>query len=275
MLVILGFGMVLVFMVLIMTKRLSPAVALITVPTVFALFTGIGWGLGDAITPALKSLAPTMALLSFAIAYFGTMLDVGLFDPLVRGITVVCGTDPVKIVVGTAVLATVVSLDGDGSTTFIVVTSALLPIYLKMGLSPVVLTCVAGLANGTMNIIPWGGPTVRAAAALQVSATDVFVPMLPSLGAGLVVMLAFAWHLGVLERRRLAKVGGGGPRSTPACSPQSRRTASSQGCSIRSARPCAHACSGSTRCSPSWCWCCWSSTCCRCTTCSCSARRWR
>lgn len=211
MLVILGFGMVLVFMVLIMTKRLSPAVALITVPTVFALFTGIGWGLGDAITPALKSLAPTMALLSFAIVYFGTMLDVGLFDPLVRGITRVCGTDPVKIVVGTAVLATVVSLDGDGSTTFIVVTSALLPIYLKMGLSPVVLTCVAGLANGTMNIIPWGGPTVRAAAALQVSATDVFVPMLPSLGAGLVVMLAFAWHLGVLERRRLAKVGGGGP----------------------------------------------------------------
>ncbi|KAB1658836.1 CitMHS family transporter [Pseudoclavibacter sp. CFCC 11306] len=208
MLVILGFGMILTFMVLIMTKRLSPAVALIAVPTIFALFTGIGWGLGDAITPAVKSLAPTMALLTFAIVFFGTMLDVGLFDPLVRGITKVCGTDPVKIVVGTAVLAAVVSLDGDGSTTFIVVTSALLPIYLKMGLSPVVLTCVAGLANGTMNIIPWGGPTVRAAAALQVSATDVFVPMLPSLGVGLLVMLAFAWHLGVLERRRLATANG-------------------------------------------------------------------
>ena len=33
---------------------------------------------------AIKSFAPTAALLFFAIIYFGTMIDVGLFDPLIR-----------------------------------------------------------------------------------------------------------------------------------------------------------------------------------------------
>jgi CitMHS family citrate-Mg2+:H+ or citrate-Ca2+:H+ symporter len=67
----------------------------------------------------------------------------------------------------------------------------------------VVLTCVAGLANGTMNIVPWGGPTARAATALKIDVNDVFVPMLPSLLAGIVVVLAFAWLLGIQERNRL------------------------------------------------------------------------
>jgi citrate-Mg2+:H+ or citrate-Ca2+:H+ symporter, CitMHS family len=132
------------------------------------------------------------------------MIDVGLFDPLIRFITRLLGDDPAKVVLGTAILAGAVSLDGDGSTTFIITTSAMLPIYLRLGMSPVVLTCVAGLMNGTLNIVPWGGPTVRAASALGLQPTDIFVPMLPSLAAGLVISLTFAWFLGVGERRRLA-----------------------------------------------------------------------
>jgi CitMHS family citrate-Mg2+:H+ or citrate-Ca2+:H+ symporter len=206
-LVILGFAMVLTFMALIMTKQLTPMVALIIVPTIFGLFAGAGLGLGDMVIDALGDLAGTAALLMFAILYFGIMIDVGLFDPLVRLILRLAGGDPAKVVVGTAILAAAVSLDGDGSTTFIVTTAALLPIYLKLGISPVVLTCVAGLANGTLNIVPWGGPTVRAAAALNVSATDIFVPMLPSLAVGLVVVLVFAWLLGLSERKRILASG--------------------------------------------------------------------
>lgn len=203
MLVILGFAMILTFMALIMTKRLTPMVALILVPTIFGLFAGAGLGLGDMIMKAIGGLAPTAALLMFAIMFFGIMINVGLFDPLIRFIVRFLGDDPAKVVLGTAVLAGAVSLDGDGSTTFIITTSAMLPIYLRLGMSPVVLTCVAGLVNGTLNIVPWGGPTARAASALNVSPTDIFVPMLPSLGVGLVVAFALVWMLGVGERRRL------------------------------------------------------------------------
>jgi CitMHS family citrate-Mg2+:H+ or citrate-Ca2+:H+ symporter len=206
MLTVLGLTMVAAFMVVIMTRRATPIVALIAVPVVFGLLAGAGTGIGKMIVGGIEDLAPTAAMLFFAIIFFGVMIDVGLFDPVVRAVVRVVGEDPAKLVLGTAVLAGVVSLDGDGSTTFIVTTSALLPLYLKLGVSPVVLTVVAGLANGTMNILPWGGPTARAAAALKISPSEVFVPMIPSLIAGMVVVFAFAWHLGLMERKRLGSI---------------------------------------------------------------------
>ncbi|MFJ6536602.1 CitMHS family transporter [Paenarthrobacter sp. NPDC091711] len=203
MLVLLGFAMIAVFMVLIMTKKLTPVLALIIVPTVFGLFAGAGLGIGDMVMDSMKSMTSTAALLMFAIIYFGLMIDVGLFDPLVKFILRKLGNDPAKVVLGTAILAAAVSLDGDGSTTFILTTAAMLPVYLRLKMSPVVLTCVAGLANGTMNILPWGGPTARAATALHLDVNDVFVPMVPSLIVGLIVVLVFAWLLGLQERNRL------------------------------------------------------------------------
>ncbi|WP_248761874.1 CitMHS family transporter [Pseudarthrobacter sp. SSS035] len=203
MLVLLGFAMIAVFMVLIMTKKLTPVLALIIVPTVFGLFAGAGLGIGDMVLESMKSMTSTAALLMFAIIYFGLMIDVGLFDPLVKFILRKLGNDAAKVVLGTAILAAAVSLDGDGSTTFILTTAAMLPVYLRLKMSPVVLTCVAGLANGTMNILPWGGPTARAATALHLDVNDVFVPMIPSLIAGLVVVFGFAWLLGLQERNRL------------------------------------------------------------------------
>ncbi|SDK69741.1 citrate-Mg2+:H+ or citrate-Ca2+:H+ symporter, CitMHS family [Arthrobacter sp. ov407] len=206
MLVLLGFAMIAVFMVLIMTKKLTPVLALIIVPTVFGLFAGAGLGIGPMVLDSMKSMTSTAALLMFAIIYFGLMIDVGLFDPLVRFILRKLGNDPAKVVLGTAILAAAVSLDGDGSTTFILTTAAMLPVYLRLKMSPVVLTCVAGLANGTMNILPWGGPTARAATALKLDVNDVFVPMVPSLIAGLIVVLVFSWLLGLQERNRLHAV---------------------------------------------------------------------
>jgi CitMHS family citrate-Mg2+:H+ or citrate-Ca2+:H+ symporter len=202
-LVLLGFAMIAVFMVLIMTKKLTPVLALIIVPTVFGLFAGAGLGIGDMVLDSMKSMTSTAALLMFAIIYFGLMIDVGLFDPLVKFILRKLGNDPAKVVLGTAILAAAVSLDGDGSTTFILTTAAMLPVYLRLKMSPVVLTCVAGLANGTMNILPWGGPTARAATALKLDVNDVFVPMIPSLIVGLVVVFVFSWLLGLQERNRL------------------------------------------------------------------------
>ena len=207
MLVALGFGMVAVFMALILTKRLTPVVALILVPLFFAVVAGSGIGVGDAVMDQVGEFAPTAALLFFAIIYFGLMIDVGLFDPLIRLILRVCGDSPVRVVVGSAILASLVSLDGDGSTTFIITVSAMLPLYLRLKLSPVVLTVVANLSAGVMNIVPWGGPTVRAATALGVSPSELFNPMVPSMLAGLVCVFLMAWFLGVGEKRRLERNG--------------------------------------------------------------------
>ena len=214
MLIVLGFVMIAVFMYLILSKRLTPVVGLILVPVVFGI-VAVQLGVADiaedgvtgAIMDAIKSFAPTAALLFFAIIYFGLMIDVGLFDPLIRVILRVVGNSPVRLVIGTAVLAGMVSLDGDGSTTFIITVSALLPIYLKLGMSPVVLTVVANLANGVLNIVPWGGPTVRAATVLNVSPNDLFIPMIPGMIAAMGAVLVMAYLMGRSEKKRLLASG--------------------------------------------------------------------
>ncbi|MBD9535394.1 CitMHS family transporter [Stenotrophomonas sp. STM01] len=206
MLTILGFGMVLTFMYLIMSKRLSPLVALITVPIVFALIGGFGHGLDEMMLEGIKKIAPTGVMLMFAILYFGVMIDAGLFDPLVRIILRVVKGDPLKIVMGTAVLAMLISLDGDGSTTYMITVSAMLPLYRRLGMNALNMTCVTILAGGVMNLTPWGGPTARAATALHVDPADVFVPMIPSMVLACAGILVLAWYLGISERRRLGVV---------------------------------------------------------------------
>ncbi|AYN42140.1 citrate:proton symporter [Streptomyces dangxiongensis] len=203
MLTILGFAMIATFLVLIMLKKMSPIAALVLVPALFCVCVGKGAKLGDYVIDGVTSLAPTAAMLMFAIVYFGVMIDVGLFDPVVRGILRFCKADPLRIVVGTAVLAAIVSLDGDGSTTFMITVSAMYPLYKRLKMSLVVMTGVAAMANGVMNTLPWGGPTARAATALKVDASDIFVPMIPALAVGLAFVFALAFVLGRRERRRL------------------------------------------------------------------------
>ncbi|MEV6754192.1 citrate:proton symporter [Streptomyces sp. NPDC051214] len=203
MLTILGFVMIATFLVLIMMKKMSPIAALVLIPALFCVFVGKGAHLGDYVLEGVGNLAPTAAMLMFAIVYFGVMIDVGLFDPIVRGILRFCKADPVRIVVGTALLAAIVSLDGDGSTTFMITVSAMYPLYKRLKMSLVVMTGVAATANGVMNTLPWGGPTARAATALKVDAADIFVPMIPALAMGLVCVFLLAYALGLRERKRL------------------------------------------------------------------------
>ncbi|MFD8820007.1 CitMHS family transporter, partial [Streptomyces sp. NPDC059627] len=125
------------------------------------------------------------------------------FHPSDSGNLRSCQDDPLRIVVVTPVLAAIVSLDGDGSTTFMITVSAMYPLYKRLKMSMVVLTGVAAMANGVMNTLPWGGPTARAATALKLDASDIFVPMIPALATGLLFVFALAYVLGRRERRRL------------------------------------------------------------------------
>ncbi|MFJ8846344.1 CitMHS family transporter [Streptomyces cyaneofuscatus] len=203
MLTILGFAMIATFLVLIMTKKMSPIAALVLIPALFCVAVGQGAKLGDYVIDGVGNLAPTAAMLMFAIVYFGVMIDVGLFDPIVRGILRFCKADPMRIVVGTAVLAAIVSLDGDGSTTFMITVSAMYPLYKRLKMSLVVMTGVAATANGVMNTLPWGGPTARAATALKLDASEIFIPMIPALAVGLLAVFLLSYVLGLRERKRL------------------------------------------------------------------------
>ena len=206
MLAFLGFSMIVVFMFLIITKRMSAMVALVAIPILFALIGGFGPGIGEMMLDGIKQVAPTGVMLMFAILYFGIMIDAGLFDPLVSKILSIVKGDPLKIVIGTSILSMLVALDGDGTTTYMITVSAMLPLYKRIGMSPLILTCVAMLSFGVMNMTPWGGPTARAVSALQLDVADVFTPIIPVMVAAILWNLFTAFVLGTKERRRLGVV---------------------------------------------------------------------
>jgi CitMHS family citrate-Mg2+:H+ or citrate-Ca2+:H+ symporter len=201
---VLGTAMVVTFMTLIMTKRMSAIAALIAVPIAFGLIAGAGAGLGDMMLNGVLQVTPTALMLCFAVLYFAIVMDAGLFDPLVRKVLAAVGEDPVRISIGTAVLAMVVSLDGDGTTTALIVITAFLPVYRRVGMNPLILATLLGLSNAVMNFVPWGGPAARAATAVHADLNQVFLPLLPVMAITLAAILLMAWHFGLSERRRLA-----------------------------------------------------------------------
>ena len=154
----------------------------------------------------VKKVAPTGVMLFFAIIYFSLMLEAGMFDGIIKKILIWVKGDPVKICVGTAALATCISLDGDGSTTYLVCTSALILIHSKVGIRPVILPAIVLLENSVMNILPWGGPTARVLAALHLELTEVFNPMIPGMVLGTIYVWFMAYYWGKQERKRIGTI---------------------------------------------------------------------
>ncbi|GGL08363.1 CitMHS family transporter [Streptomyces flaveus] len=211
MLAALGFATIAVLLLLTMTKRASVLVALILLPVLAALIGGFAGDLGELILDGLSKVAPTGIMIAFAVLYFSLMVDAGLFDPLIRGLLRVAQGDPLRITVATAVLTLCVALDGDGASTFLITVSALLPVYKRLGMNPLVLSGVVCLGAGVMNMVPWGGPTVRAMAALKLDSSEVFNPVLPAMGFGVAWVLLASYLLGRRERNRLAALSPQGP----------------------------------------------------------------
>ncbi|MDY6457054.1 CitMHS family transporter [Acinetobacter faecalis] len=218
MLTILGLSMILCFMYLIMSRRLTPLVALTLIPVLFALIAyGLSFfvegldhiqlnELGEMMLEGVKKLAPTGVMLLFAILYFAVMIDTGLFDPSVKWILRLVKGDPLKVVMGTITLTLIVSLDGDGSTTYMICVAAMLPLYKRLGMSPLIMACLMMLASGIMNLTPWGGPTARAASALHVDPSDVFIPMILPMICAIFWLYFVGFMYGRMERKRLGIV---------------------------------------------------------------------
>jgi citrate-Mg2+:H+ or citrate-Ca2+:H+ symporter, CitMHS family len=202
MLALIGLATVVAVLAVIMSRRMTPLVALIALPTIAALAAGFGLRTSQFAIAGIQQTAPVAAMFVFAILYFGVMSDAGLLDPIVNGILRAVGTNPTRIVVGSALLALVVHLDGSGAVTFLVAVPALLPLYDRLQMDRRVLACVVSLAAG-VNFLPWTGPMLRASAALEIPTTELFRPLVPVQAVGLIFVFFVAYGMGRREERRL------------------------------------------------------------------------
>ena len=202
-----GFATIAVFLIVIMTKRLSVISALVLVPVFFAVLAGFDYGqIGAMAFTGIKQVAPTGILLMFAVLYFSIMLDTGLFDPVILKVIKTVKGDPLKIVVGTAILTMLVHLDGDGTATFMIVLTTFLPIYKKLGMNRLILAGIVALSVGPLHLVPWSGTSVRAMSTLSSNTAEMFSPNVPAMIGGICWVLLVAWIFGSRERKRLGVV---------------------------------------------------------------------
>ncbi|MGT2888279.1 citrate:proton symporter [Streptococcus didelphis] len=226
-LTLLAYAMIIVFMYVVMTKKMSPLASLIMVPlffTIIAIVTGSAQftadpgfvkSLGDAkladnftaigpmVLYGINQTAKTGIMLLFAILYFSIMLDTGLFDPITKKMIHFAKGDPMKVLIATAVVSAAVSMNGDGTTTTLIVVSAFLPIYQKLNMKVMNLGVLIILQNTIMNLLPWGGPTARAMSVLNVG-PEILGYLAPGMILSLLyVIFLVAPSMGRKERKRL------------------------------------------------------------------------
>lgn len=228
---ILAWAMIIVFLALVMTKKMQPFTALLLVPLAFTLvgaflgqYTDLVavanevdaasvtlWDqiaiIGDWVVAGVTSTSKTGIMLLFAIMYFAIMLNAGLFDPVTKAMIKFAKGDPVKVLLATAIVAACVSLNGDGTTTTLICCTAFIPLYRKLNLKMMNLGVLVILMNTIMNLLPWGGPTARVISVLQgqpgVDEQTILRALLPGMAVSIVYMLGVAYYLGLKERKRV------------------------------------------------------------------------
>jgi CitMHS family citrate-Mg2+:H+ or citrate-Ca2+:H+ symporter len=104
------------------------------------------------------------------------------------------------------VLSLIVALDGDGAATYLIIVGAMLPIYKRLEINPLILTAILTLCVGIMIKLPWTGANARCLSALNLNPTELFNPIIPSMLASIVWVLFVAYYFGLKERKRLGIV---------------------------------------------------------------------
>lgn len=205
-LTVLAIIMLVVFMVLLLSRKVNPLAALILVPFIFALIGGFGTDTFKFLYLGMVDVAPTFITLLFAILFFGMMGNAGVFDPIVKLAVKISNGDPMRVILASAILSTIVSFSGDGITSIFIVGSAFLPIYKKLDIKREYLAVAILGANSVINLVPWGGPTARIMSVTGVDASPLTVSLIPIMIAGLLFVFAACWYFGKKERKRLSIV---------------------------------------------------------------------
>ena len=210
---ILGFLTIIAIVVLLFQSRTLPSIAFITVPAILGVILVIGgyytWdNIAALIKAGFGSTGPTATLFVFSVLYFGIMTDAGMFDVIIGKLMKLVGDNVIGVTLMTAVIALIGHLDGGGASTFCIVVPAMLPVYKRMHMRPTTLLRIAVLAMGVLNLMPWAGPTMRAASVLGIEAGSLWGTLIPVQIFGIVLCLAHAVLAGFQEKARGAGLTG-------------------------------------------------------------------
>lgn len=210
-LAIIGFALMLVLMFVLIKEKLSPPVAFILLPVIAAVIAGFNVEeISGFVATGLSTMLETAVLFIFSISYFTLMSEAGLFDPIINFLIKKVGKSVTTILFAVVMTTMVAHLDGSGATTFLIVVPAFLPICKKLKVRPeALLSAICGM-YAVMNIVPWGGPTIRAASVINVEVSDLYKIILPAVAVMIVLAFVIAFLVARIEIHHGAGVPEGG-----------------------------------------------------------------
>lgn len=199
----LGLLMIVIIVWALIQSKTNPVPIFVIVPIIAAVIAGFGpEDIFKFIQTGVSKTWSTAVLFIFSIVYFSLMSDVGLFDPMVNYLAKKAGNNIMLVTIATAMIAVIGHLDGALASTLLITIPAMLPIYKKLHIRPVVLVCIIGAAMSIMNLVPWGGPVARTGVVLNADVNALWQDLIPLQGVGLVILLVFATYMGMVEKRR-------------------------------------------------------------------------
>ncbi|MDO4338797.1 MAG: citrate:proton symporter [Eubacteriales bacterium] len=207
MLALLGFATIILIIALLLKNVTVPALAFIGVSTVTAAIL-VATGtftiaeMGDFISAGVAGVHSTAALFIFSVLFFGIMTDAGMFDKIINALMKKVGNNVVGVAMMTCIIAMIGHLDGGGASTFLITIPAMLPVYKRLKMRPTTLLLICVTAMGVMNLLPWGGPTMRSATVLGIDPNQLWMQLLPMQVVGVVIALATAFIWGNIEKKR-------------------------------------------------------------------------
>lgn len=204
-LTVMGFVMMICIITLMLTKKMSPIIAMILVPLITAVICGFSVAdISDFVGKGISSVYKNAIMFIFSVLFFGVMSDAGVFDTLVNSLTKKIKNNVTAVLLVTTVVSFIGHLDGATVSTIMITIPALLPIYKKMHIRSELLLFFLCLTAGIMNLVSWGGAAARAASVIGVDANDIWVRLIPIQIVGLVVALVLCFYFGKKETKRIA-----------------------------------------------------------------------
>lgn len=207
-LALLGFATVITVIVLLLRNVTVPALAFVSVSTITAAIL-VATGaftldeMAGFIKEGVKGVHGTAILFIFSVLFFGVMTDAGMFDKIIGALMKKVGNNVVGVALMTCLIAIIGHLDGGGASTFLITIPAMLPVYKRLHMRRETLLLICVTSMGVMNLLPWGGPTARAMAVLDVG-SEILAYLLPGmLVSVLFVIFVVARVMGKAERKRL------------------------------------------------------------------------
>ena len=211
-LALLGFATVIAVIVLLLRNVTVPSLAFVGVSTITAIILVVtkAFTLDEVagfIKEGVKGVHGTAVLFIFSVLFFGVMTDAGMFDKIIGALMKKVGNNVVGVALMTCVIAIIGHLDGGGASTFLITIPAMLPVYKRLHMRRETLLLICVTAMGVMNLMPWGGPTMRAASVIEVEPNDLWFQLMPMQVVGFVLAIGTAIFWGLQEKKRIAKLG--------------------------------------------------------------------